>query len=150
MIAIVQRVKEASVKVDNELISSISKGYLILLGCAKGDDVKDVEYISKKIVGLRIFEDENDKMNLSIKDVGGSILLVSQFTLLASTRKGNRPSFTDAELPERADELYKMVAKHLDDNGLEVGLGQFGAHMEVGLINDGPVTIKLDSKDTCK
>lgn len=150
MIAIVQRVNEASVKVDSELISSISKGYLILLGCAKGDDIEDVEYISKKIVGLRIFEDENDKMNLSIKDVGGSILLVSQFTLLARTRKGNRPSFTDAELPERADELYKMVAKRLQDNGLEVGLGKFGAHMEVALINDGPVTIKLDSKDTHK
>lgn len=150
MIAIVQRVKEASVKVDRELISSISKGYLILLGCAKGDDIEDVEYISKKIVGLRIFEDENDKMNLSIKDVGGSILLVSQFTLLARTRKGNRPSFTDAELPDRADELYKMVAARLKDNGLEVGLGKFGAHMEVALINDGPVTIKLDSKDTRK
>lgn len=150
MIAVVQRVKSASVAVDGKIVSEIAKGYLVLLGCEKGDSEKDVEYISKKLANLRIFSDNDDKMNLSLKDVNGKMIIVSQFTLLGKTRKGNRPSFTNAELPERADELYLSVVKMLRDSQVDVQTGVFGAHMDVSLINDGPVTVILNSKDTRK
>lgn len=150
MIAVVQRVKKASVEVDSKIISKIDKGYLVLLGCIKGDDENDVDYISKKITGLRIFKDNNDKMNLSIKEVEGQIIIVSQFTLLAQTRKGNRPSFINAELPEKANQLYMSVADILRNNDIDVQTGEFGAMMNVSLVNDGPVTIILDSKDKSK
>jgi len=148
VIAVVQRVKSASVAVIKEIVSEIAKGYLVLLGCEKGDGEKDVEYISKKLANLRIFSDNYDKMNLSIQDVNGKMIIVSQFTLLGKTRKGNRPSFTNAELPERADELYLSVVKMLRDSQIDVQTGVFGAHMDVSLVNDGPVTVILNSKDT--
>lgn len=150
MIAVVQRVKSASVTVDNKIISEIDKGYLVLLGCQKGDDENDVNYISKKIAGLRIFKDNNEKMNLSIQDIKGQILIVSQFTLLAQTRKGNRPSFINAELSQKANELYTTVTDNLKNNDIDVQTGIFGAMMDVSLVNDGPVTIILDSKDKSK
>ncbi len=148
MLAVVQRVDSAEVEVKGEIISQIDVGYLVLLGCEKGDSDFDVEYIAKKIANLRVFQDNEDKMNLSIKDIGGKIILVSQFTLLGQTRKGNRPSFTKAELPEKAEELYLDVANKVRLEGIDVQTGIFGADMNVRLLNDGPVTIILNSKDT--
>ncbi len=150
MIAIVQRVSSASVEVEGEAVASIDNGYLVLLGCEKGDGEDDASYIAKKLTNLRVFTDDEDKMNLSIKQVNGKMIVVSQFTLLAQTRKGNRPSFINAEEPSRADELYMDVVKKLRNNGIEVGTGVFGADMKVSLTNDGPVTIILNSKDTRK
>ncbi len=150
MIAVVQRVSSASVSVEGKTISEIENGYLVLLGCEKGDTESDAEYIAKKLTNLRVFTDDEDKMNLSIKEVNGKMIIVSQFTLLAKTRKGNRPSFTNAEEPEKADKLYIDVVNKVRNNGIEVGTGVFGADMKVGLLNDGPVTIILNSKDTRK
>ena len=150
MVAVVQRVLSASVKVNDKTISEIRNGFLVLLGCEKGDGSEDVQYIAKKLVNLRIFSDDDDKMNLSILDTGGEMIIVSQFTLLAKTRKGNRPSFTDAELPEAADKLYLHVVEMVREAGVKVGTGVFGADMKVSLVNDGPVTIILNSKDTRK
>ena len=150
MIAVVQRVLSADVKVDDKTVSKIKEGFLVLLGCEKGDGLGDAQYIAKKLVNLRIFSDEDDKMNLSIKDMDGEMIIVSQFTLLAKTRKGNRPSFTDAELPEAADKLYMKVVELVEDAGVKAGTGIFGADMKVSLVNDGPVTIILNSKDTRK
>ncbi len=150
MIAVIQRVNSASVCVDGKIISNINKGYMILLGCQKGDDENDALYISKKIINLRICADENYKMNLSIKDINGSILLVSQFTLLAFTRKGNRPSFMNSELPDKAKILYDLAAAYLENHDITVKKGIFGAKMDVSLVNDGPVTIILDSRDKTK
>lgn len=143
MKAVIQRVLSASLKVDGELISKIGRGYVIFLGVGKGDTESDADYYIKKIPPLRIFEDENGKINKSIKDVEGEILLVSQFTLYADASHGNRPSFIDAELPERAKELYTYVAEGLRKSGIIVKLGVFGADMKIEQVNDGPFTLLL-------
>lgn len=146
MRALIQRVKKASVSIDGNVHNAISKGYLVLLGIELEDLSEDVEWLSKKISQMRVFQDEEGKMNLSLKDVGGQILLISQFTLHASTKKGNRPSFIKAARPELAIPLYKQMEKSLIQHGVEVKTGIFGAYMEIELINDGPVTIIIDSK----
>ena len=146
MKAVIQRVSKASVTVDNEIIGEIGKGFLILLGVAHEDTEEDLDYLVKKITGMRVFEDDDDKMNLALADVGGSLLVVSQFTLLASTKKGNRPSFTGAGNPEMSERLYEQFIARCQSMGYHVEHGKFGAHMEVALVNDGPVTILMDSK----
>ena len=146
MRAVVQRVTEASVTVEGKEVSRVEKGLMILLGVQKGDTVKDAEYLAAKTVKLRVFEDENDKMNLSVKDIGGQVLSVSQFTLLGDARGQNRPGFTEAELPEPANELYCRYCEEMEKLGVTVQRGIFRTHMEVALVNDGPVTILLDSK----
>jgi len=143
MKAVIQRVLSASLKVDGELISEIGRGYVIFLGVGKGDTESDADYYIKKIPPLRIFEDENGKINKSIKDVEGEILLVSQFTLYADASHGNRPSFIEAESPERAKELYTYVAEGLRKFGIIVKLGVFGADMKIEQVNDGPFTLLL-------
>ena len=143
MKAVIQRVLSASLKVDGELISKIGRGYVIFLGVGKGDTESDADYYIKKIPPLRIFEDENGKINKSIKDVEGEILLVSQFTLYADASHGNRPSFIEAESPEKAKELYLYVAEGLKKTGIEVKLGVFGADMKIEQVNDGPFTLLL-------
>jgi D-tyrosyl-tRNA(Tyr) deacylase len=145
MIAVLQRVSRACVEVKGTVTASIGKGLLVLLCAVKGDGDGDVDYLVKKIAQLRIFEDEAGKMNRSVADIGGEVLVVSQFTLAASTRKGNRPSFDAAEGPERAKELYEMVVGRLRETGLPVRTGVFGAMMALSLVNDGPVTLLLDS-----
>ena len=145
MKAVVQRVKRTTLSVDDKLISAIDGGLTVFLGVGVGDDESGAEYLAKKIAALRIFEDENGKMNLSVKDVGKEILLVSQFTLYGDTSKGNRPSFATAERPDRANELYLYTAKLLREAGVPVQLGVFGADMQISQHNDGPVTILLDS-----
>lgn len=145
MRAVIQRVAKAKVEVDEKLISEINQGLMVLVGVTKTDTKEDIEYIASKISNLRIFTDENDKMNLSLKDIGGEILLVSQFTLYGDARKGRRPSFTESASGEFAEEVYESLIKHLRDEGFTVKTGQFGADMQVSLVNDGPVTIQLDS-----
>ena len=148
MIAVIQRVSEASVKIDNVVKGQIGIGFMILLGITHTDTQEDLEWLSKKIVGLRVFGDEEGKMNLDISAVGGNILLISQFTLHANTKKGNRPSFIEAARPEVAVPLYeKMIAQLTQDSGKPIETGEFGADMKVALINDGPVTIIIDSKN---
>lgn len=146
MKAVVQRVKEASVTVDGKIVSSIGHGLLVLLGVANGDDDAKADWMVRKIAQMRIFEDEGEHMNLSVEDVGGSIIVVSQFTLFADCRKGNRPGFTDAAPPDFADAMYqKVVAKLRERLGEKrIGTGVFRTHMEVRLLNDGPVTIQLE------
>lgn len=147
MKCVIQRVLNASVTVCGETVGSIEKGFLLLLGVADGDTEAQTEKLVKKIIGMRIFEDENGKMNLSIGDIDGEILAVSQFTLLADCKKGNRPSFTGAMRPEEANRLYELFVKMLVDGGVKkVDKGVFGADMKVSLINDGPVTIILDTE----
>ena len=146
MRAVVTRVKSASVEIEGKIHGAIGKGFLVLLGVHQDDTEKEAVRIADKICGLRIFEDENDKMNLSLSQVDGSVLLVSQFTLLGDARGQNRPGFTRAEAPERADELYLLTVKTLREAGVPVETGVFRTHMEVSLVNDGPVTILLDSK----
>lgn len=143
---VVQRVKYASVKVDGELKGEIGKGFLVLVGLKKGDSDKDLEYCVKKLVGLRVFEDENGKMNLSVSDVNGDFLIISQFTLYGDTKKGNRPSFIMAKEPKEANEMYETFIKRVkEDSGRKVEKGVFGADMKVELLNDGPVTIIIES-----
>jgi D-tyrosyl-tRNA(Tyr) deacylase len=144
--AVVERVKEAWVKVEGEEIARIGKGLIVLLGIAKGDDERDLAYMVSKIPNLRIFEDEEGHLNLSLKDIKGELLLVSEFTLLGDVRKGRRPSFSEAAPSEEALKLYLRLAEALKGEGLEVKTGRFQAKMEVGHINDGPVTILLDSR----
>lgn len=144
MIGLIQRVKKASVTIDNKLFSSINAGILVLYGVEKGDEKEKSEKIADKISKLRIFEDENGKMNKSIKDISGEVLVVSQFTLAGNCAKGTRPSFDRAELPEKANEMYEYFIKQLKDKGLPVKTGVFGAMMDVELINDGPVTFILN------
>lgn len=140
---VVQRVKNAKLSVNENLISEIGHGLVIFLGIGKDDDEKEIEYFSKKIVNMRIFEDQNGKMNLSIKDVNGEILLVSQFTLFANTNHGNRPSFFEAEEPTRAKLMYEKFCLALKEYGISVKKGVFGADMQILQQNDGPVTIVL-------
>ncbi len=143
---VIQRVKYASVKVDGELKGKIDKGFMVLFGVKKGDTEKDLEYCVKKLVGLRVFEDENGKMNLSVKDIEGDFLIISQFTLYGYTKKGNRPSFIDAEDPDKANEMYEKFLEEVKNaSGRRVEKGVFGADMKVELLNDGPVTILVES-----
>jgi D-tyrosyl-tRNA(Tyr) deacylase len=148
MIAVIQRVSEASVRINGLIKGEIASGFLILLGIAAADTSEDIEYLTKKISGLRIFSDSEGKMNLDIKQIGGNILLVSQFTLHASTKKGNRPSFIEAARPEIAIPLYnEMIERLASELGKRIETGEFGADMKVALVNDGPVTILIDSKN---
>ncbi len=146
MRAVVQRVTDADVSVDNKITGSIGKGFVVLLGVEDGDTTEDADYMVKKITGLRVFEDSEGKMNLSMADVGGELLAVSQFTLLGDARKGNRPSFSSAARPETAKELYDYFTAKVREKGIKVGEGVFQAEMLVRINNDGPVTILLDSK----
>ena len=146
MRCVVQRVTRASVTVDNEIVGKIENGFMVLVGAEEGDTSADAAYCAEKIAGLRVFEDENDKMNLSVKDVNGSVLMVSQFTLLADARHGRRPSFIKAARPEVAEPLFEECCQKVRDLGIHVETGRFRTHMEVELVNDGPVTILLDSK----
>ncbi|MBQ3762942.1 MAG: D-tyrosyl-tRNA(Tyr) deacylase [Clostridia bacterium] len=146
MRAVVQRVSFSHVDVEGQCVGKIGKGLTVLLGVMDGDTDEDAEYIAKKVALLRIFEDEQEKMNLSVKDVGGSVLLISQFTLAGDARHGNRPSFSTAAAPEIAEPLCEKVVASLTSKGLSVETGRFRTHMEVTLLNDGPVTILLDSR----
>lgn len=144
MKAVIQRVINADLKVDGKLISEIGKGYVIFLGVGKGDTKETADYFIKKIPPLRIFEDENGKINKSIIDVGGEILLVSQFTLFANTSHGNRPDFLSAETPSLANELYLYVGKGLENSGITVKYGVFGEDMKISQVNDGPFTVIME------
>lgn len=146
MRAVVQRVSSASVDADGEKLAAIERGLLVLLGVARSDSENDAGWMAEKIVSLRIFEDDEGKMNRSVVDVGGSILAVSQFTLLGDCRKGRRPSFVDAAPPEEAERLYQLFVARTRALGVATATGRFRAHMGVGLVNDGPVTILLESK----
>lgn len=146
MKAVIQRVSSASVSVEGEIVGSCQKGYMILFGAEKGDSEKEAELLARKVSALRIFTDDDDKMNLSILDVDGEILAISQFTLLADVKKGNRPSFINALEPQRANELYEYFCECLKNSGVKkVAKGIFGADMQVSLVNDGPVTILYDT-----
>ncbi len=145
---VLQRVKSASVSIEGSVVGEINQGFLLLVGVGPDDNRDDVSYLARKIAGMRIFSDENGKMNLSIDQIGGKILSVSQFTLFADTKKGNRPSFTGAASPELATQLYEEFNSMLrTEYGLTVETGEFGADMQVSLVNDGPVTIILDTKN---
>jgi len=146
MKAVIQRVSKASVTVNDKIISSIGNGFLVLLGITQEDSFTDIEWLTKKILNLRIFNDSNNIMNTSVMDKDGEIIVVSQFTLMASTKKGNRPSYSKAAKPEIAIPIYEQFISHLEKKlGKKIGTGIFGADMKVELINDGPVTITLDS-----
>lgn len=145
MRAVVQRVSQASVVVEEKTIGKIEKGLLVFLGIGDGDTDTDLKYIADKVMGLRIFSDENDKMNLNVADIGGEILIVSQFTLYGDCRKGRRPNFTSSMEPVKANKMYEDFIKYLNDNGMKTAHGEFGADMKVELLNDGPVTLLLDS-----
>lgn len=146
MRAVVQRVSEASVAVDGAVVGAIGRGLLVLLGVAQEDDDRDAQLVAEKVVGLRCFPDGSGKFNLSVENVGGAVLVISQFTLLGDCRKGRRPSFTQAAPPVSAVPLYEAVIDHLRKRGLKVEAGEFGAHMAVHLVNDGPVTLLIDTK----
>ncbi len=148
MRGVVQRVKRASVEVESNIIGEIEHGILLLLGVEDTDEEKDLEYMCDKVPNLRIFEDENGKMNKSLIDVGGQLLVISQFTLLGDARKGRRPSFTAAAVPDKAIPMYEGFIKKMKDSGITTQCGEFGADMQVELVNDGPVTILLDSRRT--
>ena len=141
---VVQRVKKAEVKVDGNIIGKIDKGFLVLIGIKVGDTKEQADYLVKKLCNLRVFSDENDKMNLSIKDVKGKLLIVSQFTLYGDCKDGNRPSFIEAARPEEAIPLYEYFCNECEKNNIEVQRGIFGADMKVKLLNDGPVTILME------
>lgn len=148
MRAVIQRVKHASVTVEGTKIADIDQGLLVLLGIENNDTSEDIQWLSSKIIGMRIFSDENDKMNLSVNDICGDIIVVSQFTLFASTKKGNRPSFLRSAKPDTAIPLYEQFVSTMEDKlGKKIGTGQFGADMKVDLLNDGPVTIIIDSQN---
>ena len=148
MRAVIQRVTHASVTIDGTIKSAIQQGLLVLIGIEDADATEDIEWLSNKIVNLRIFDDENKVPNISVKDIGGDILLVSQFTLHAATKKGNRPSYIKASKPDVAIPLYqKMIAQLENDLGKPIFTGEFGADMKVALLNDGPVTIWIDTKN---
>lgn len=144
MKVLIQRVKNASVTIDNKLYSSIDKGLLALVGIEKGDSIEKIQKAAKKVTGLRIFPDENDKMNRSLLDIKGEMLIVSQFTLCGDCKKGTRPSFDNSAPPEMANNLYETFIKEIQSCGVKTGTGKFGAMMDVALINDGPVTFMLE------
>ena len=146
MRAVIQRVSSASVSVDESVTGQIEAGLLVLLGVGQGDTLADLDYIFQKTVGLRVFEDDQGKMNLSLQDVSGQLLVVSQFTLLGDVRKGKRPYFGDAAPPEQANDLYEAFVQRAKAENIQVQTGVFQADMQVSLVNDGPVTILLDSK----
>lgn len=146
MRACVQRVSEASVTVEGQIVGRIGRGLLVLLGVAQADEAADAQYLAEKTTGLRIFEDDEGKMNRSLLESGGEMLVVSQFTLFGDCRKGRRPSFIEAAEPVKADSLYRLFVEEVRQRGVPVATGQFRAHMDVALINDGPVTILLDSR----
>ena len=141
---LVQRVANANVKVDDKIVGKVDKGFLVLCGVTHTDTKETADYLVKKLLNLRVFEDENEKMNLSLKQVNGELLIVSQFTLYADTSSGNRPSFINAAKPDMANELYEYFCSQCAKEGIHVEKGVFGAHMEVNLLNDGPVTIMLE------
>jgi D-tyrosyl-tRNA(Tyr) deacylase len=143
---VLQRVKEASVVVEGDVVGRISRGLCLLVGVEKGDREEDVRFLAKKIVELRIFPDEDGKMNLSVRDISGGILAISQFTLAGSVKKGRRPSFDNAELPQRAEELFGVLVSDLREHGMRVETGIFAAMMDVCIVNDGPVTFVLESR----
>lgn len=147
---VIQRVKNASVTVDNKIVGSINKGFLVLIGITHTDTKEIADVLIKKLIKLRIFEDENEKMNLALNDVNGELLLVSQFTLYANCTGGNRPAFIDAAKPDYANELYEYIIDECKKQDINVQTGIFGADMKVELLNDGPVTIILDSKELMK
>lgn len=144
---LIQKVKQASVSIDDKLLNQIEKGFVVFVGVTHDDTVEDVRYCARKVSQMRLFEDEDGKTNLALKDVDGDILSISQFTLHARTKKGNRPSFVDAAEPEKAEKLYQIFNDVLRKENLAVKTGQFGAYMEVELSNDGPMTILIDSKN---
>jgi D-tyrosyl-tRNA(Tyr) deacylase len=146
MRAVIQRVSRAAVVVDNQTVGAIDQGLMILLGIARGDSDKDASYLAEKTAGLRIFADDAGKMNRSLEDIGGQILVVSQFTLLGDCRNGRRPGFAEAAPPEQADALYGIYVEALRSRGLKVATGVFRADMQVSMVNDGPVTMLLDSR----
>ncbi|MCX5718202.1 MAG: D-aminoacyl-tRNA deacylase [Nitrospirae bacterium] len=148
MKALIQRVSKASVEIDGRTISAIERGILIFLGIEKGDTTRELEYLVKKISPLRIFEDSKGKMNLSVQDINGEALIVSQFTLAADCRKGSRPSFDNAEEPARAKEMYLRFIEELKRTGIKTASGDFAAYMQVHITNDGPVTIMLETRKT--
>ena len=150
MKALLQRVTNASVSVAGKEVGRIGQGLVVFIGVAAGDTEKDIDYLVQKTVNLRIFSDDTDRFNLSALDIGGELLLVSQFTLLADTRKGRRPSFTDAAPPDKAEELFNDFVKKARSTGLKVATGRFQQYMQVEIDNDGPVTIMLDSRDKFK
>jgi len=143
---VVQRVKEANVKVDNEIVGKISEGLMLLIGVDEDDDTNDADWLIKKIIDLRIFSDQEGKMNLSVKDISGEILCISQFTLISDYKKGNRPSYIKAAKPEKAIPLFEYFKQEIKKSGLKIESGIFGADMKVSLLNDGPVTLVFDSK----
>ena len=147
MRALIQKVSRADVAVGGASLGRIGQGLLVLLGVADDDTEEDLSYLLRKIIRMRIFEDADDKMNLSLEDVGGSLLVVSQFTLFANTKKGNRPSFTEAGKPDFSTMMYEQSIERCRAAGIHTECGEFGAHMEVSLVNDGPVTIWIDSKN---
>lgn len=146
MRAVVQRVSRAKVTVDGEITGEISRGFVVLLGVAESDNQDDVIYTAQKVIGLRVFEDAEGKMNLDLADIGGQMLVVSQFTLLGDCRKGRRPSFIAAARPETADALYRSFVAEVQGQGITVATGRFQTHMDVELVNDGPVTLLIDSR----
>ncbi len=150
MKALLQRVSEAEVQVEGRTVGKISKGLLVFLCVVKGDTEQDLTYVLNKVVNLRVFEDDAGKMNLSLKDVSGEMLVVSQFTLAARTRKGTRPSFDDAEAPDRARKMYEEFLARARQSGIKTEAGLFGAYMKISLVNDGPVTIMVDSREKRK
>lgn len=141
---VIQRVTTANVEVDKKVVGKINQGFMVLLGVAEGDTKEKADYLVKKLCNLRVFEDENKKMNLALKDVNGELLIISQFTLCADTSGGNRPSFINAEKPDKANEMYEYFCNKCQENGIHVEKGIFGADMQVSLINDGPVTIIIE------
>lgn len=141
---VIQRVKKAEVKIDENIVGNIDKGFLVLIGIKEGDTKEQADYLAKKLCNLRVFSDENGKMNLSIKDINGKLLIVSQFTLYGDCSQGNRPSFIEAARPEKANPLYEYFCEQCELNNIEVKKGVFGADMKVELINDGPVTIIIE------
>lgn len=147
MRALIQRVDEASVQVEGNTVGKIQRGFLLLLGIAEDDTGLDLQFLVKKVPAMRVFSDDSGKMNLSLLDIQGEILIISQFTLIADTDKGNRPSFFRAAKPEKAKLFYEQFISHMKNTGLKVQSGIFGAEMKVALVNDGPVTILLDSKE---
>lgn len=141
---VIQRAKNAKVEVNNQIVGNIKKGFVVLIGIKQDDTKKEADYLVKKLINLRVFEDENNKMNLALKDIGGELLLISQFTLYANCLNGNRPSFTEAAKPENAKELYNYIIEECKKSINKVETGIFGADMKLNLLNDGPVTIILE------